>query len=67
MEVATFWAVIKFSNQNPDGSVFIPADRVAGIERAIAEYQSASHLSSEEEAYLREVAQYPVWAIGGMK
>ena len=62
MEVATFWAVIKFSNQNPDGSVFIPADRVAGIEKAITKYQQPAQLSAEEESELREASQYPAWA-----
>ena len=62
MEVATFWAVIKFSNQNPDGSVTIMADRVAGIDKAVAKCQPAAHLSQEEEARLREISQVPSWA-----
>ena len=66
MEVATFWATIKWSNQNPDGSVTIMADRVAGIDKAVAKYQEA-HLSPEEETRLRIISQYPHWEIGDTK
>ena len=61
MEVATFWAALKFSNQNPDGSVTIPADRVAGIEKAVAKYQPVEHLSESEEERVRAASQYPAW------
>ena len=54
MDASILWAAIKWSNQRADGSVCIPADRVAGIEKAIREHQG-SHLSAEEEI---KVARY---------